>query len=97
MNLLPATSVYIHEDGALGPRIFKRVRVAANDGSGWPAARHGRETVVIADSGATAEVLVFGPDEKIEQGGEFLYRGTIWVVTGARRDSGILVAEPSAH
>jgi len=52
---------------------------------------------VIADSGSAAEVLVFSPDEQIAQGGEFHYRGTTWVVSGVRRDSGILVAEPAAH
>ncbi len=97
MNFLPAAGVYINEGGDLGPRIFKHARGAANDGSDCPAAREGRETVVIADSGSTAEVLVFSADEQIAQGGEFHYRGTTWVVTGARRDSGILVAEPSAH
>jgi hypothetical protein len=53
--------------------------------------------VVIADSGTAAEVLVFSPDESIAKGAEFRYRGTLWVITGARRDSGILVAEPAAH
>ncbi len=81
----------------MGPRIFKRERAAANDGSDWAEAREGRVTVVIADSGATAEVLVFSPDEPIAKGGEFQYRGTTWIVTGPRRDSGILVAEPSPH
>jgi len=81
----------------LGPRILNGVRRAANDGSDWTAAREGRVTVVIADSGATAEVLVFSADEPIAKGGEFHYRGTTWVITSARRDSGILVAEPVAH
>ena len=97
MNLLPAGAVYIHEDRDLGPRILKRVRRAANDGSDRTAAREERVTVVIADSGAAAEVLVFSPDEPIAKDGEFHYRGTTWVITGTRRDSGILVAEPSAH
>lgn len=97
MNLLPAETVYIYEDGDLGPRILKRVRRAANDGSDWAAARVGRVKVVIADSGTAAEVLVFSPDESIAKGAEFRYRGTLWVITGARRDSGILVAEPAAH
>ena len=81
----------------MGPRIFKRVRLAATDGADWGAVREGRATVVIADSGAMAEVLVFSPDEQLAKGGEFQYRGTTWIITGARRDSGILVAEPSAH
>lgn len=97
MNLLPSTTVYIHEDGDVGPRNSIRARVTANDGSGWAAIRQGRETVVIADSGATAEVLLFSPDEQIALGGMFRYHGTTWVITGARRDSGILVAEPTAH
>jgi len=97
VNLLRAATVYIDEDGDLAPRIFKRVRLAVNDGSDWSAAREGRVTVVIADSGATAEVLVFSPDEQIAKGGEFHYRGAMWIITGVRRDSGILVAEPSAH
>ena len=81
----------------MAPRIYKRVRLAADDGSDWNAAREGRVTVVIADSGATAEVLVFSPDEQIAKGGEFLFRGATWTITGVRRDSGIIVAEPSAH
>ena len=81
----------------MGPRILKQVRRAANDGSDWTTNREGRETVVIADSGAMAEVLVFSPDEQIAKGSEFHYCGTTWIVTGAQRDSGILVAEPIAH
>ena len=77
--------------------MLKQVRRAANEGTDWAAVREGREKVVIADSGAMAEVLVFSSDEPIAKGAEFLYRGTMWVITGARRDSGILVAEPSAH
>jgi len=49
---------------------------------------------VIADSGATAELLVFPSDEWLGRGAQFRYRETVWVVTGHRRDSGILVAEP---
>jgi len=79
------------------PRNLNRARPVASDGSDWSAAREGRVTVVIADSGASAEVLVFPPDEPVERGAEFSYRGTTWVITGARRDSGILVAEPAAH
>ena len=61
------------------------------------ARRQGRATVVIADSGADAEVVVFPADEMVATGAEFHYRGTIWIITGARRDSGVLVAEPIAH
>jgi hypothetical protein len=81
----------------LVPRVLKQVRRAANDRTEWSAAREGREKVVIADSGAMAEVLVFSADEPIMNGAEFRYRGAMWVIIGARRDSGIWVAEPAAH
>ena len=81
----------------LGSREFKRLHPMAGEGSNWTAARKGRVTVVIADSGASAEVLVFAPGETVKRGVEFSHRGTMWVVTSARRDSGILVAEPAAH
>lgn len=97
MNLLRATAVYIEEDGHLGPRVFRQARFAASDGTDSGTAREGRVTVVIVDYGATAEVLVFSPEEEIAEGGEFHYRGTTWIITGTRRDSGILVAEPAAH
>jgi hypothetical protein len=56
-----------------------------------------RGTVIIADSGAEAEVLVFPPGQQVGRGVEFDYRGATWVITGVRRDSGVFVAEPAAH
>ena len=53
-----------------------------------------RTTMVIADSGTAAEVLVFADGEVVESGARFRYRDTLWTITTARRDSGILVAEP---
>jgi hypothetical protein len=97
VNLFRSITVYRDEDRSVVPRIFKQVRRAANDGAGWAAVRKGRETVVIADSGSKAEVLVFSSDEPIVKGAKFHYRGTTWEITGARRDSGVLVAEPAAH
>ncbi len=55
-----------------------------------------RATVVVADSGTSAEVLAFPPGWLIELGAEFEHDGATWVVTGVRRDSGIAVAEPVA-
>lgn len=73
------------------------MRIAANDRSDWTTARERRFKVVIADSGDAAEVLVFPADEPIAKGGVFHHRGATWIITGSRRDSGILVAEPTAH
>ena len=78
------------------PRIIKGALPATKD-EREQARRQGRSTVVIADSGADAEVVVFPADEMVATGAEFHYRGTVWVITGARRDSGILVAEPLPH
>ena len=60
-------------------------------------APRGRSAVVVADSGAAAEVLVFPPAEKMTRGSQFQHQGALWVVTGNRRDSGILVATPVRH
>ena len=56
-----------------------------------------RSRMVIADWGPTAELLVFPPGEPVDTGARFHYRGSIWVITGRRRDSRILVAEPAAN
>ena len=56
----------------------------------------GRLTLVIADSGAMVELLVFPSGEPVDRGTQFHYRGTIWEITG-KRDSGIMMAEPSRH
>jgi hypothetical protein len=53
-----------------------------------------RSKLVIADWGPTAELLIFPPEEPVDTGASFHYRGSIWVITGRRRDSRILVAEP---
>ena len=78
------------------PRIIDGLRPYATgnlEGDRPPASR---STVVIADSGATVELLVFPPNEPVHRGTQFRYRGTVWEITG-KRDSGILVAEPSQH
>ena len=56
-----------------------------------------RARMVIADWGTTAEVLVFPANEPIKRGARFQYCGTLWVITGSRRDSRVLVAEPLSH
>jgi len=78
------------------PRIISPVRPHS---AGNPECGHrpaSRSTVVIADSGAMVELLVFPSNEPVGRGTRFHHRGTVWEITG-RRDSGILVAEPSRH
>jgi hypothetical protein len=70
--------------------------MATND-NGHIRGRDRGGTAIIADSGSQAEVLVFPPGQLVRRGVEFDYQGTIWVVTGERRDSGVLVAEPVTH
>ena len=94
---MPAFLVYTYKDDTVAARILSRARRTANDPAERTTIRDGRETVVIADSGAEAEVLVFPSGQVIGEGFEFRHRGTTWVITGRRRDSGLLVAEPSAH
>jgi len=56
-----------------------------------------RANLVIADWGPTAELLVFPAGEPVGRGAEFQYRRTIWIITGHRRDSRVLVAKPISH
>jgi hypothetical protein len=69
---------------------------ASEDGEEYVGCER-RGTVVIVDAGADAELLVFPPEQSVGRGVEFDYRGTTWVITGAHRDSGVLVAEPVLH
>jgi hypothetical protein len=52
-----------------------------------------RAIVVIADTGSSAELLLFAAENPIGPGSLFRYRGGTWMVTNRRRDSGVLVAE----
>jgi hypothetical protein len=53
-----------------------------------------RRIVVIADTGSSAELLLFSADDSIGPGSLFRYHGGTWMVVSGRRDSGVLVAEP---
>ena len=79
------------------PRILSKIRHTTDRSPESPSTCRQRPTVVIADSGADAEVLVFPPEDAVEKGTRFFYRGTMWVVVGRRRDSRVLVAEPASH
>ncbi len=78
-------------------RIITGARPHSPADDGIPGSRAWRTNSVIADWGPTAELLVFPPDEPLVRGARFLYRGTIWIITGCRRDSRIMVAQPIAH
>lgn len=76
------------------PHVIRDTRPRPADGADLNGERGGRSHLVIADSGTTAELLVFPAAERLGRGSKFRYRETLWLVTGHRRDSGILVAEP---
>ena len=59
--------------------------------------RRGRTAVVIADSGTSADVVVFPASVDISPGARFRFGDDLWVVTGERRDSGVFVATPIGH
>jgi hypothetical protein len=76
--------------------IISGARPHSADTPEWTHRPATRSTVVIADSGAAVELLVFPPGERVNRGTRFRYQGAVWEITG-RRDSGILVAEPRRH
>lgn len=53
-----------------------------------------RATVVIADAGNAAEVIVVETDHPLSAGACFTHRGTNWRVVGRRPDSRVVVAQP---
>jgi hypothetical protein len=59
--------------------------------------RRARRRLVIADWGSTAELIVLPVEGPVGRGAEFNHRGTRWVITGRRRDSRVLVAQPRTH
>ena len=81
----------------MGPHVIRESRPRPAEGTDRDGERGGRSHLVIADSGATAELLVVPVKERLDRGSRFRYREIVWVVTGHRRDSGILVAEPVSH
>ena len=53
-----------------------------------------RATVVIADAGTVARVIVVETDLPLSLGSRFRHCGTQWRVVGRRPDSRVLVAQP---
>jgi len=78
----------------MGPHVIRETQPHPADGADRSGEKSGRSNLVIADSGTTAELLVFPTTERLERGSQFRYREIVWEVTGHSRDSGILVAEP---
>jgi hypothetical protein len=53
-----------------------------------------RETIVIADSGDAAAVIVVHTDQILEAGSRFQHDGVAWRITGRRPHSRALIAIP---
>jgi hypothetical protein len=54
-----------------------------------------RKTIVIADDGARAVLVLFDAAQLVADGLRFKHDGRAWVVRGARGGSGLLVATPA--
>jgi hypothetical protein len=78
----------------MAPHVIRETQPRRVDGTDWSREQGGRSNLVIADSRTSAELLLFPASERLARGSRFRYREMVWVVTGSRRDSGILVAEP---
>lgn len=55
-----------------------------------------RKTVVIADAGSRAEVVLIDATLSVLPGSCFNHAGRRWIIRGQRHDSRVLVAEPLA-
>lgn len=55
-----------------------------------------RGTVVIADDGNAASIIVLDGHQQTATGSVFEHHGRSWMIRGSRRHSRVLVAEPLA-
>jgi hypothetical protein len=62
-----------------------------------PSEARRRATVVIADTGTVARVIVIETDMPLSLGSCFCHGGTQWRIVGRRPDSRVLVAEPERN
>jgi len=53
-----------------------------------------RKTIVIADAGGRAEVVLLDASHPVHPGSYFDHDGRTWVIHGQRHHSRVLVAEP---
>lgn len=53
-----------------------------------------RKTVVIADDGVNASVVLLDAADSVNAGSRFEHRGRQWVIRGPRPHSRVIVAEP---
>jgi hypothetical protein len=53
-----------------------------------------RASVIIIDSGTTAQVIVVEQEEGLQVGSRFSHQGLVWQITGHRPHGRALVAEP---
>ena len=56
-----------------------------------------RKTVVIADAGGRADVVVLDATHPVHAGSCFDHAGRRWIIRGQRHHSRVLVAEPLAE
>jgi hypothetical protein len=64
---------------------------------GWTIHRvEARPTVVVADSGDHAGLVLLAPDQPATVGSRFDHQGRSWEIRGRRPYSRVLVAEPVA-
>ena len=72
---------------------MRRIKQAASPG-GWLPDPDRRKTIVIADAGGRADVVVLDASHPIYAGSCFDHAGRRWVIRGHRHHSRVLVAEP---
>ena len=64
---------------------------------GTPPRPNRRKTVVIADDGLHASVVLLNAADCAGEGSRFEHRGRQWIIQGQRHHSRVLVAEPLAE
>lgn len=75
---------------------MRNIKQTLSPGAWLPNPDHSK-TVVIADAGGRAEVVLLDATHPVDAGSCFDHAGRRWVIRGQRHHSRVLVAEPLAE
>ena len=93
LNFSARSIVYIYDEGRTGGSSVRNTKQNLSLGA-WLPNPDRRKTVVIADDGSRATVVVLDSAHPARSGSHFDHGGRTWVILGKRHHSRVFVAEP---
>ena len=93
LNFFALSIVYIFDERTTGGRSMRNTKQTVSPGA-WLPNPDRRKTIVIADDGGRAEVVLLDATQPVQPGSCFDHAGRRWIIRGQRHHSRVLVAEP---